>query len=90
MASDAKPVTQLPVVTSLQPNDQLVCISNTASANGGNVSLIPVSALFAFQQSDPSTSTSLTIPQGVLFFSNSFGYFSIANNVLKRFAISSF
>lgn len=95
MASDARPVTNLPVVTTLAPNDSIVVVSNTA-ANGGNVSLISVSSLFgncqAFltQQVDPANSSAMVISQGVVFFSNNFGYISIANNTLRRWAITSF
>ena len=96
MAEDAVSITLKPVKTSLQPTDQLVCISNAASANGGNVSLIAISNLFGNSswvpvgQSDPANSISWSGPSGVLFFSNTFGYISTANNTLRRFAISSF
>lgn len=41
-------------------------------------------------QVDPANSSALTVAQGTLFFSNTFGYYAVANNTTKRFALSSF
>lgn len=93
---DAKPVTQLPVKTGLVATDEIVCISNAASNVGGNVSIISLlslfsnSSLYPVQQSDPANANAMTIVSGTMFFSNSFGYIAIANNQLRRWAISIF
>lgn len=97
MANDARSVIDLPVRTSLVGTDQIVCVSNAAGANGGNVSLISIQNLVGNSnfvkvgQADPANSTAnTTVTQGSVFFSNTFGYVAIANGVLRRFSISSF
>lgn len=84
-------------------NDCIVILYGKDTANTANsvaqTSIISVNnfaASFAqylevpTQQADPANATALTINQGLIFFSNTFGYVAIANNVLRRFAISSF
>lgn len=41
-------------------------------------------------QTDPANSVAITVKQGTLFFSNSFGYIAIANNYLVRWPLNSF
>lgn len=78
-------------------NDRVIFLWNYDAAVAANnpqlaqTSLISISNLLNFPtQTDPANSTSLTITQGSLFFSNTFGYYAVANNVTKRFALSSF
>ena len=67
----------------------LISINNLLS-NTANLVVAPTTLIVATQQADPANSTALTVQQGTLFFSNTFGYIAIANNITRRFAISVF
>lgn len=58
--------------------------------NTANLQIVAANLVMSDIRSDPANSSVLSVPAGTLFFSNSFGYFAVANNLLKRFAISSF
>jgi len=96
MTEQSQTILQLPLKNSANSTDQLVFISNAASANGGNVAIINVSTFFSntsyipVNQADPAHSNSWVGPAGILFFSNNYGYVSIANNTLLRFAANTF
>lgn len=95
MVAEAKAVPDLPAKSTAANTDRIVFLSNAAS-NGGNVSTITLSfltgnsSLFNVGVTDPANSASWSGPPGVLFFSNTYGYVSIANNYLLRFPISTF
>jgi hypothetical protein len=95
MVAEAKAIPDLPVKSTAANTDRLVFQSN-AAANGGNVATITLSfltgnsSLFNVGVTDPANTHSWVGPPGVLFFSNTFGYVSIANNFLMRFPISTF
>ena len=43
-----------------------------------------------FRPTDPANSSILAVEQGTIFFTNSYGYYAVANNQLKRWPISDF
>lgn len=96
MAAEAKAVPNLPAKSFAANTDRIVFLSNAASSNGGNVATITLSyltgnsSLFNVGVADPANSHSWTGPPGVLFFSNTYGYVSTANNFLLRFPIAQF
>jgi hypothetical protein len=98
VANQGKNTSQFSIKTSpYDSNDCLVFVYGYDTANTvGSVAqtaLIPINSI-SFPSNttipDPANSTALTIQQGTLFFSNTYGYIATSNNVVKRFAISSF
>jgi len=96
MVAEAKTILQLPVKNTLANTDQVVVVSNAAGSNGGNCSLVTLTTLtgnssaFIIGANDPANSSSWVGPPGALFFSNTYGYISTANNYVLRFPLSSF
>ena len=82
------------LVTTLS-SDALVCLANNPNTNPTTV----VIKLSDFQNNlttpikshtTPANSTSTTITQGSIFYDTNYGYIAVANNVMKRFSLSSF
>lgn len=105
MADSAKKVNELPVKTSANTSDQMIFIYNAANATLAQTAIITLSNLMANTPnlqirasnvgftntiSDPANSTATTVLAGTVLFSNAFVYFAIANNILKRAALSTF
>lgn len=94
MSESSSTVLQLPTKSTVLSTDKVMIISGAASANGGNLALIAINNLVGNSQfvpvghSDPANSSAWTGPAGTLFFSNTYGYVAIANNVLARFPIT--
>lgn len=96
-----KTITQLPSVNTVAGADLLIVETNPSSAP--NTKTITVSNLFNNITSNtvsantvrttylttPSNST-INVAQGTIFFDSTYAYFAVANNVLKRVALSSF
>ena len=81
----------LPIKTGVSaPSDRLVFIYSATSNTSAQTATIAVSDLYSNLITDPANSNTTVIAKGTLLFSNSFGYFAVANNVLKRFPLSSF
>lgn len=103
--NQGKSIANLNVIGAISaPTDKLVLLFNAANSSIAQTVLIAVKDLFANSnvsiscsnlvmkdiRSPVLSSTELTVPQGTLFFSNSYGYFATANNYLKRFALEDF
>jgi len=81
-------------------SDRLMFIYNAANSLIAQTATITVASLFAnvpniimkdIRSVDPVNSTfTNTIPQGTLYFTNDFGYYAIANGVLRRWPLSDF
>lgn len=67
----------------------LITIQNLLS-NTANLAANVVTLQLQDQRADPPSSTSLTVPQGTIFFSNSFGYYATQNNYLVRWSVNLF
>lgn len=105
MADQGKRTDALPDKTGLvSANDRVVVLYGANSsvaqtaliplrnllANTANLQVVAANLVLSDIRSNPANSTALTIAQGTLFFSSTFGYFAIANNTLVRWAVSSF
>jgi len=90
MVDQAKRIPDLPVKTSVAPTDQLVFVFGAANSSTAQTALLAVSDLYSNTIADPSSNSELQVPKGTLLFSNNFGYIALANNYVKRFAISDF
>lgn len=87
-------------VGNLFGNANIANVSVKTAVNVGNSSSNAVSnssgffkdgvPVIAVGQDDPANSNSWEGPEGVLFFSNTYGYISIANDVVRRFALEDF
>lgn len=104
MADVGRRLLDVGVKTTLANTDKIVVIFNAANTTTAQTALISVTDFFANVipiakvanlniadiRSDPANSTVLTITQGQIFFSNAYIYVAVANNTVKRVAISTF
>ncbi len=87
MPDQSKKITQLPACTTPIGTDLIVGVSNV-SGNATTCKIELKNLVFRYAAT-PANST-ITIQQGTSFHDNNYGYIAVANNVLKRFALSSF
>ena|SRR5688572_27679492 len=101
MANNAKETKDLTVIHTVG-RDGLVVVSTNSSANGLTRN-ISVEDLFANTDKDilvanlvidydetPANSTALTVSKGQLWYDTNFIYIAIADNIVKRVAVSTF
>lgn len=106
MADQARTTTQLPLKVSVNSAaNAYVVFVYAANGSANQTALISVPNLFANTPNlhiiaanlqvatisgAPTNSTSSNITQGVIFFDTNYMYFSTANNIVKRVALSTF
>lgn len=105
MTTEAKRVIDLTTKTYLSSTDKILVVFNAANSTSAQTALVTANNLFAnsnmtlksnnfmlmdHRASDPANSTALTVANGTLFYTNSYMYVAIANNVLRRVALSDF
>ena len=97
MADDLRPASNLAVVSTITVTDRpLVVLANGALRAANSQTMLSngafnvrVANLTFANLSTPANST-ITCPQNTVFIDSSYIYVAIANNVLKRVALSSF
>lgn len=106
MANSPKAITELPALTTPAVGDLLVIVddpSGTANtkkitvstlfsntpALAVNVSSLSTNTLIMKAETTPSNST-ITVTKGTVLFDTNYIYIAVANNQLKRVALSSF
>ena len=88
---EGKRIDTLPVRTLPASTDRVMVYYNAANSLTAQTATIEVGHLVRnLPQPDPANSTSIMVLAGTLFFSNSYGYYAVANNKLKRFLLSDF
>ena len=86
-----KRIDTLPVRNSIASSDRVMVYYNAANSFTAQTATVTVGTLLGHvSMADPANSTSIMVQAGALFFSNNYGYYAVANNVLKRFALSDF
>jgi hypothetical protein len=93
--SEGKRIDTLPVRTLAAPTDRVMVYYNAANSFTAQTATITVANLLGNSGGfplypDPANSTSIMVQAGTLFFSNSHGYYAVADNKLKRFLLSDF
>ena len=92
MVDQGKPISELPIKT--KPNvatDRVLFIYNAANTAAQYAATMTMQDLLLVpKQDDPANSTSIMVKAGTLFCSNSYLYFAIADDKLKRIALSDF
>jgi hypothetical protein len=94
MTDNAKKTSELPTTNNAVANDRIVILkdpSGTPSTRTIKVSdlLGNSAANVVVQETTPSNST-ITIKKGTMLFDNNYLYIAVANNSLKRVALSTF
>ncbi len=94
MTDNAKKTSELPTTNNAVANDRIVILkdpSGTPSTRTIKVSdlLGNSAANVVVQETTPSNST-ITIKKGTMLFDNNYLYIAVANNSLKRVALSIF
>jgi hypothetical protein len=94
MTDNAKKTSELPTTNNAVANDRIVILKDpfgTPSTRTIKVSdlLGNSAANVVVQETTPSNST-ITIKKGTMLFDNNYLYIAVANNSLKRVALSTF
>ena len=95
-----KKVSELTSATAIEANNLLLVITNTETIPESqnitvqdffaNVNVVSANTITVFSSNTPATSNSLNVGQGVVFYDSNYLYVAIANNNVKRVALSSF
>jgi hypothetical protein len=95
MATEVKKVSQLTEITSATADDQILIVNDPAGTPSSRK--LSVKNLFgnstvnvAITSISPSNSTMTAVKAGSIFYDSSYIYIAVANNVIKRVALSSF
>lgn len=94
-------IDEFPAATSVSANSRMLILQANTTSGNTEIKLANVSAFFANVTSvkvtnfvignisTPSNST-MNVSQGTLWFDSNYLYFAVANNSIKRVALSSF
>jgi hypothetical protein len=92
MVDQGKPISELPIKTKATvATDRVVFIYNAANTAAQYAATMTLQDLLLVpKQADPANGTSIMVKAGSLFCSNNYLYYAVADDKLKRVALSDF